>query len=293
MRIASAQIYDSLLAGIRKQMDVQAAGNEQIASGNRFLRPAQAGFDYKTSLDLRHARTAAQAGLDALAVAESRLGYSQSVLADINKLMLRAQTLATQQASGQIGATERQAAAAEAAALREQIFALANQNWQGQSLFGGTAVDRPAFVKDAAGNAVYNGSAADRIVAVDDNLQVVSNVRGDHPAFAAMFSALQSFESALRANNTPALQAAKDALTNAGNAMIDLTTEVGARLDAVRLYKSGWQDLKLNIEKQLNDHEGVDIPAVVSRLQQSGIALQAAYAQVAKLRQLSLVNFLR
>ncbi len=293
MRIASAQIYDSLLSGIRKQMEIQATGNEQIASGNRFQRPAQAGFDYKTSLDLRHARKAAQAGLDALAVAESRLGYSQAVLSDINKLMLRAQTLAAQQASGQIGATERQAAAAEVAQLREQIFSLVNQNWQGQSLFAGTAVDQPAFVKDAAGNAIYNGSAADRIVAVDDHLQIVSNVRGDHPAFAAMFNALQSFESALRANNVPALQTAKDALISAGNAMVDLTSEVGARLEAVRLYQTGWQDLKLTIEKQLNNHEGVDIPAVVSRLQQSSVALQAAYAQVAKLRQLSLVNFLR
>ncbi|MDX8402546.1 MAG: hypothetical protein R8K47_07940, partial [Mariprofundaceae bacterium] len=127
MRVTGSQIYDTLLAGIRRQMDVQARGNEQVASGNRFQRPAEAGFDYKTSLDLRHARQAARAGLDALGVAEARLGFSQSVLADMNDLMLRAQTLAVQQATGQIAATERQAAAAEAAALRDQLLSRANQ----------------------------------------------------------------------------------------------------------------------------------------------------------------------
>jgi len=293
MRITTSQLYDSLLKGIRQQQDIQNSGNAKIASGTRFQTPAQAGLDYKTSLDLRHAKLGIQGSLGAIDTVESRLGMSQTLLNDMANILKRAQTLATQQASAQVGATERQAAAQEVTHLMNQLLADANQQWQGQSLFAGTAVDKPAFITDALGNVTYNGSAQSRIVAVSDQQQVVSNIRGDAPGFAATFAAMQSFQTALQNNDTPALQTSLGDLVAAGNGMIDLTSDVGARISAIRISKTSYEDMSVTLDKRLNDHEGVDIPAIVAQLQQSSIALQAAYSQVAQLKSLSLINFLR
>jgi len=293
MRITTTQVYDNLLIGVNKQLAVQAKGMEQISSGTRFQRPADAGLDYKISLDLRHAQSGVMGSLDAVKTAESRLGASQTMLNSMQNIMHRAQSLAVQQSSGGLTAAERNSAALEVGHLLTQFANDANQTWQGQSLFAGTAVDKLAFTQDAAGNFNYTGSKQDRIVAVSDTLQVTSNIRGDAPAFSAAFTALKDFETALKSNNVAGVSTALGGLNSAGNGMVDLTSEVGGRLSALGVTRTSFEDMKFTLDQQVNTHEAVDVPAVVARLQQSSNALKASYSQIAQLKSLSLLNFLR
>jgi len=293
MRISTSMLYNNLLTGIRNQQTIQNDGNAKISSGTRFQTPAQSGLDYKVSLDIRHAQTAIQSSIDASKVVESRLNISQTMLNDMSNIFKRVEALAVQQASGQLSSAERQAALQEVNHLADQFLADANQQWQGQSLFAGTAVGKPPFTQDAAGNVTYTGSNQDRIVSISDNQLVASNIRGDDPAFTAAFSALQGFKTALANNDTAAIQTSLGALNSAGDGIINLTSDAGARLSAVRISRASFEDMKLNLDKQLSQHESVDIPAVVAQMQQSRIALQAAYQQIAQLKSLSLTNFLR
>ncbi len=293
MRVSTSMLYNSLLTGINQQQSLQNQGNAKIASGTRFQTPAQAGLDYKLSLDLRHSQLQTQSSIDAITTIESRLSMSQTMLNDMSNVMQRAQVLATQHASAQIGSAEHQAALAEVTHLANQLLTNSNQQWQGETLFAGTATDKPAFTDDGLGNITYTGSNQDRIVSVSANQQVVSNIRGDNPAFAAAMNALQGFKTALANSDVAAIQTSLGTLTAAGSAMIDLTADAGARLNAVQISKVSFQDMKLNLDQRLNTHEAVDIPAVVAELQQSSIALQAAYSQVSQIKSLSLVNFLR
>jgi flagellin-like hook-associated protein FlgL len=293
MRISTNIIYNNLLSGIRNQQTIQNDGNAKISSGTRFQTPAQSGLDYKISLDIRHAQVAVQSSIDASSTVDSRLSISQTMLNDMNNLLTKAQVLAVQQASGQLGATERQAALQEMNHLADQFLSDANKTWQGQSLFAGTAVDKNAFTDDGTGNITYTGSKQDRIVSISDNQQILSNVRGDNIAFSKAFSAMQSFKSALKNNDQTAIHNSIGALNSAGNSIIDLTTEVGSRLAALRISRSSFEDLKVNLDKRLAAHEGVDIPSVMAELQQSSIALKAAYSQIAQMKSLSLTNFLR
>jgi len=293
MRVTTTQMYDNLLTGVNKQLAIQAKGNEQISSGKRFQRPADAGLDYKMSLDLRHAQAGVTGSLDAVKTVESRLGSSQTMLNSMQNIMVRAQSLAVQQSSVSLGAAERSAAALEVDHLLTQFANDANQKWNGQSLFAGTAVDKTSFTRDAFGNYAYTGSNQDRIVAISDTLKVTSNIRGDNPSFAASFTALQDFKAALQANDQAAIQTALGSLSNAGNGMISLTSEVGGRLSALAVTRTSFEDMQFTLGKSLDAHEGVNIPAVVAQLQQSSIALQASYSQISKMKSLSLINFLR
>jgi len=293
MRISTSMLYNNLLSGIRNQQEIQSSGNAKISSGTRFQTPAQSGLDYKISLDIRHAQIATQSSIDANQTVESRLNISQTLLNDMGNILKRVQVLAVQQSSGQLSAAERQTALQEVNHLADQFLADANQKWQGQALFAGTAVDKSAFTKDAQGLPTYTGSTQDRIVSISDSQQVVSNLNGNDPAFSAAFSAMQGFKTALTNNDSTAISASLGALNSAGDGIINLTSDAGARLSAVRISRTSFEDMKLNLDKQLNQHEGVDIPAVVAAMQQSSIALQAAYNQIAQLKTLSLTNFLR
>jgi len=286
-------LYNSLLTGINQQQLIQDRGNAQISSGTRFQTPADSGLDYKVSLDLRHSQLNIKSSIDAIGTVEGRLDFSQSLLNDMSNMIKRAETLAVQQSSAQMGALERQASLQEMNHLASQFLANANQQYQGQALFGGTAVDTPAFTDDGAGNVSYTGSNQDRIVSVTATQQVVSNIRGDNAAFASAFTAMQGFKTALQNNDQTAVQASLGALITAGGAMIDLTADAGARLKAVQISKISFEDMKFNLDQRLGAHEGVDIPSVVAELQQSTIALQAAYSQIAQIKDLSLLNFIR
>jgi len=288
-------LYNNLLTGINNQQNVQDKANTKIASGKRFLTPAESGLDYKVSLDLRHSQTSVQSSIDAIGTVESRLNISQTLLNSMSTIIKRAEVLAVQQSSAQMSNAERQSALQEVKHLANQLLSDSNQQWQGQSLFAGTAVDQAAFVDDGTGTGtiIYNGSAQNSVVSVSSNQTVVSNIRGDKPAFNAAFTAMQGFQTALLNNDQAAIQTSLGALTAAGTGMIDLTADAGSRLKAIQISKTSFEDMKLNLDIRLNAHEGVDVPALVSEFQQSTIALKAAYSQISQIKSLSLVNFLR
>lgn len=293
MRVTTAQMYNTLLSGVKRQQDLQNQGNAQVSSGTRFQTPAQSGMDYKISLDLRHTQVTLQGDLNAVTTAESRLNSSMTMLNDMGNVLKRAQTIAVQLGTTGAGATERLSASQEATQLLNQLVSDANQKWQGQSLFAGTAVDKQAFVTDALGNTVYNGNAQDRSVITNNGVQIVSNVRGDDPAFASAITALEGLRTALQNNDTAGIQNAIGTLTAAGDAVVNLTSDVGARLNGVQLNKTAITDMQANLQQQLTTHEAADIPAVIAQIQQSNLALQASYNLVNQLKSLSLTNFLR
>jgi len=286
-------LYNSLLSGIRNQQTIQNDGNAKIASGTRFQTPAQSAQDYKISLDIRHAQTTSQSSIDASRTVESRLDISQTLLNNMGNLLKRAEVLAVQQSSGQLSASERQSALQEMTHLANQFLSDANQSWQGQALFAGTAVDKKAFTDDGLGNITYSGSNQDRIVSISDNQKVISNIRGDDPAFTAAFTAMQGFKTALKNNDQNAITTSLGALNSAGSGIIDLTSKAGSQLNAVQVSRTSFEDMKFTLDKRLNEHENVDIPSIVAEMQQSSIALRAAYSQIAQLKTLSLTNFLR
>jgi len=286
-------MYDTLLAGVRGQLESYAEGTEQVSSGRRFTRPGQDGLGYKTSLDIRHVQSGLKASLQAIDTAKLRLGASQSTLSQILPIIQRAQVLAVQQANASLSASDRQVAATEVAHLQEQLLALANETFEGAPLFSGTATDTAAISLDIAGNAQYQGNTQDRLVAITSTQTIVSNVRADHTAFTQAFSSVQAFKTALSVNDVNGIRTAIDSLNAAGDAMAELTAEVGGRLRSVNLREQTFLDMQMQMEMRLNTHEAVDIAEVATRLSQAQTALQASYAAIARLNSLSLVQFLR
>jgi len=294
MRISSQQMYADLLAGIRQQMTVQTEGQASIASGKRFLNPAKASLDYKVSMDIRHSLTGVQGSLKAIKTAQSRMQFSQSILTNMQNIFTRAQTLAIQLGSGNTNAGNRQAAAIEIGQLHDRLLNLANSRWQGQSVFSGTAINQDAFISDPVTGAVsYNGNNQDRVVAISSNQTITSNVRGDRAAFSNAFSSIEALQTALLANDEVGIRNTITSLNSAGDGMIDLNSEIGGRLHTLDLQFQSYEDIRAMLDQRLADHEAVDIPATVSRIQQASIALQAIYAEVAKLQNMSLINFLK
>jgi len=293
MRVTTQQMYDTLLSGVKNQIQIQAESSGQISSGRRFSRPSQDGLGYKTSIDIRHVQSGISSSLEAINTAKLRLGASQNALSQMLPVIQRAQALAIQQANVTLSSAERLAAAAEVSTLQTQLLALANESFEGSPLFAGTATGSTAISLDGSGNATYNGNTQDRVVAITSTQTISSNVRADHTAFTQIFSAIKDFKAALSSNNVSDIQNSITSLNSAGDAMTELTAEVGGKMHSAEIQQQTFLDMQVQMGTRLNKHEAVDIAEVAIRLAQSQTALKAAYSEISALNSLSLVNFLR
>jgi len=226
MRISNVQQYDNLLQGINKQLEITASRGEQIAADKRFIRPSQAGFEYKTSLDFRHAQSAVTGSLNTIDIANSRLSASETLLNDMKNILVRAQTLAVQANSAQMGVQERNSVSIETAHLLDQLFTDMNGEWQNQTLFGGTAVDRPPFsTAFVAGSAAFT-AGANTTVAVS----MTSNANGVNDTYTITLDAtgtqIDAVTDGLGVNQLAApvvLAAGANALSLTNGAILDAT----------------------------------------------------------------------
>jgi len=174
VRITTQQIFDNLLLGIRQQQKIQADGAAQVSSGHRFTRPSDDALGFKKSVDIRHVQAGIKSSLNGLSTATSRLGASSNALSQMLPLIQRAQVLAVQQSNATLGSSERQAAAAEVTTLQDQLLALANQKFEGESLYAGTATSTDAF------NTAFNAGLATYTQGVNTTISVTqtSNPNG-------------------------------------------------------------------------------------------------------------------
>jgi len=296
MRISSVQPYNNLLQGISQQQELRTKANANIAAGTRFQTPAQAGLDYKLSLDLRQMRTVESNALTAVGVAESQLGVTQTILMDMEKVLARAQVLAVQQASATTSSNERKIAGVEVQHLLDQLKIDANTKYAGAYIFSGTATDVAPWSIDATGTPKYSGSTTARTVRITETQSVVSSELTDPKsdlAFQNSFQAVIKLLNGLNNNTVANVQTALADLNAARNQIVSVDARAGAKFAALQSIKISHQDMKINLDKRINTHEAVDIPKLVMDIQMSDIALQASYKQISTMSSLSLVNFLR
>ncbi|HEY2120895.1 MAG TPA: hypothetical protein VGH37_17020 [Candidatus Acidoferrum sp.] len=104
---------------------------------------------------------------------------------------------------------DRQAIAGEVQGLLNQVVSLANTNYQGAFLFGGTKVTaQPFTLNPITNNVTYNGNSATTSVQLSTGDFITANVPGDQlfmNSTGSVMGALQDlYSSLISGNNIPA-----------------------------------------------------------------------------------------
>ena len=298
-RVSDAQSF-SLLVDRTGQLQVSLQTLEQeVSSGKRLFTPDDDPIGAATA-------TRAQSSLAALAQYDSSSNFGTDVLGAENKalgegeqILVRAEEIATQQASSLLSPGERAAAREEVHGLLEGLTALGNTELGGRRIFGGLALDGaapfasvPEDVSAYDPAKAYTGSAQEFSVKVGgaSSERVRITTRGD-AVFGSSLQALKDLWTALDTNGDTAGTLA--GLAAAGD---DLSTErasVGARQAELVGRTSQVKSLTVDQQKALSEAEDADLVAVIARLTQTQTALQAALTAGAAIARTSLVDLLR
>lgn len=264
----------------------------QVSAGKAFSKPSEDPAGTMDAMRVRadqrtnaqHARNAAD-GIGWLAVADGALQTSSA-------LLRRARDLTVEGANtGALGATSREALAAELDATAEALREQANAKYLGRSVFAGTSDAAAAF--DAAGvHQGVPGSSVQRRVADATTVRVDSDgaaVFGSGDG--SVFALLHQIASDLRAGND--VIGHLDALDARMTTVLSALTDVGARYARLETARDTIAGQKVSLASQLTGIEDVDLAEAVTELKLQEVAYAASLAATERVLQPSLLDFLR
>jgi flagellar hook-associated protein 3 FlgL len=293
------------LANAERIQQRLAEANRQVSSGKRVDQPSDAPDQIDTLLQLRADRqrnTQIRSNLT-LALTDTQ-SADQALTASI-KLLDRARALATQGASNVADATTRQALAAEAQSLLEQIVAYSQTAVQGRYVFSGDQDTTAAYQLDATSatgvQRLSSAPATRRIenpaggsfVAAKSAMEIFDNRKADDtPAADNVFAALTAVKNALLTGDPAAAAASVDAVKAAATHLNAVQTFYGSVLNRIQDASSFSDRYDTQLQAQIAQKEDADVAAAALEATQGSTQLQAAFQMRALLPRHSLFDFL-
>ena len=309
-RVTQHMLVGRELSSIGTASTRMAAAQEQMTTGRRINRPSDDPADTTVALKSRTGiaqneqyQRNAQDGIAWLTTVDTTIGSATNLLS-------RAYTLAVAGANtGATSSTSEGAIADEVDQIMQSVLGLANTNYLGRPIFGGTTAGVNAYEQvtaaDGSTSVQYVGDSGSVSRRVGDSAVVRVDQEGrsvfgatptDTPAGdgkSSVFDHLQSLSKALRSSDSDAIaQAIKDIsgdITRFSSARAD----EGARMKRLETATSVSQDTTLALQKVKSYAEDVDVAEATITMQSMTAAYQAALMAVGKSTQQSLLDFLR
>ena len=189
-------------------------------------------------------------------------------------------------------------------AMLDELTALLNLEQDGRYLFSGSRTDtRPVDqtglpagytipTSDGDSSGYYAGDTASLTVQADENFTVTYGITaGD-----------TGFEQAIRAmhmvvigppNDRATLDEALRVIDQAIDGVSDVRTRIGSSRAALENVNSRLDDFLLFAEQTISDLENTDITEVITNMNSDQVAVEASFAVISRLADLTLTRFLR
>lgn len=267
-----------LLAAIALNRQAQNTALQQLASGRDVNQlsdnPAAASEDV-----LNHVQsTQDDQLLQNLSSLTSQGSTIDSTLNSAVQAVTQAISLGVEGANGTLSNSDRQAIAQELTGIRDQVLALANQTYQGNYVFSGTATATQPFVLDASqpSGVRYNGNTNVNTIEISPGRTVSVNLPGSqifsNPS-GNVLGALNGLITALQNNSgIPAANA------NLSQAFSELTTQRVFYGNALNEFQSAQTFLssdKTQLAQQENSLVGADLASTITNFEQASVATNA------------------
>lgn len=290
-RVTHQTVQRSTLGNLQQNLSKMADLQAKMSSGKNINLPSDDPAGASDMLRLRGEQRAqtqfarnADDGNGWLTTVDSALTSSLSA-------MHRARDLVVQGGNGGLGATSREALAAEIDGLRAALLEQANTTYLGRSVFAGTSNAGVAFAGDYTFTGTP-GSSVERRVAENTTVRVDADgaaVYGEGPG--SVFALLETVSATLRSGGD--VTAHLGAIDSRFESMLTQVSGVGARQNRVQDAQSTLLETQQATKSQLSAIEDVDLAGIILELQMQEVAYQGALGAAGKVLQPTLMEFLR
>lgn len=308
MRVATANSFDTTVNNLARRQTDLIAQQERLSTGKRVLRASDDPMAATLAEAAQNRLSRVQGDLRAMENSRASLIQAESGLGESVDLIQKARELIIAAGNGAYGPTERQAIANELKGLREQMFAVANQqDSTGRTLYGGLGGSMTPFTDNLSGG-VFGGQRGQQAAG---NTSLPQSLDGH-----AIWMRIPSSDTTQPPGTTTTIfQVMKDtenALTTGADADRTATlsrtlAELDAGLDRVSLAR-GYAGEMLNRadslestlssrvvanEREKSQLEDLDMIEGISDFQNQQVGMEAALKSYAQIQRLSLFEYVR
>jgi flagellar hook-associated protein 3 FlgL len=284
-----------MLAGLALDRQQEDQAIQELSTGLKVNQPsdnpaAVAGFIVNNAQ--ASAVSTYQSNISTL---QGTLQVADSTLNSVVTALTKAISLGVEGANGPMNQTDRDAIAQQVDGIQQQILQYANQSYDGNYLFAGTAVKTQPFVADPSSpsGVTYVGNTGVNNVEIGEGQAVPANLPGSQlftAPGADVFQALTDLSSALQSGTN--ISAAVTEVQSAFNNVNTQRTFYGNTLDRLQTASSFLSEESIQLSKEENSLVGADMATAATQLTQAETALDATLAAGGKISQYSLLDFL-
>jgi len=290
VRIPTINLQRTSLEGIQSNLRAMDSAIRQLTSGNRVEVPSDDPAASRSIIRTNSVLEENQQYARNISRARSLNTLQESVLDQMDELLVRGRELAIGQAGSTATEQTRRAAASEVLGLVDSMKDLANTRLGNRYIFGGLTATTQPFGTDPD-RPLPDGETPIEIGpgrAVAPN-QSASRIFGDTGALAA----LEELAAGLLANDSTAIQQSSYDLRESQTELQVLVAETGNLTNRLEAAGSRLEILEANLMEYRSDLRDVNFEEVISELAARETAYQAALLATSRILSQNLTDFLR
>jgi flagellar hook-associated protein 3 FlgL len=293
MRITERSSARSTLAGLQANASRVAAVQQQLSSGRQITKPSDSPSGTATALQLRSELKRMDQYQGSATDAISWLTTVDTTLTSVTNQVQQVRSLVLQGLNtGSGDATSNEALAQQVDQARSSLLALSNASYLGRPVFGGTTAGSVAF-DSATGHYVGDSGTVSRTVQPNMTMDINPSGTATFGANGAnLFDVLTSISAKLRSDpSTLGGDLAKIDTLQLG--LSGQQALAGARSQQIQATQTAGVATTIQLKSQLSDLQDIDLANTIVDMTTAQTAYQAALATTAKIRQISLMDYLR
>ena len=307
MQMSTNLKFDRAIAQMGVTQDRLAKTQMQLTTAKKINKASDAPDQAVQVTRLKSAITRQENYVSTINQIKDKMSQQETTVDNASTILVRLKELTVQAANDSYGATDRKSIAIEVGQLRDQLLSLANtQDIDGNYIFSGTRVGKPAFDTDENGKLVYTGDQTVSVTGIADQTTVDTNRSGTHPfdkivrfgddrkpIAVGFFQVIDDLSAALMSNNGANIRRAVGEVETVQQGLSDSLASIGASVNKLDNQVSLAEENMLRMKSTLSQAEDTDFAETITKMNKDMLALEAAQSSFAKISQLNLFDYIR
>ncbi|MDS1029508.1 flagellar hook-associated protein FlgL [Bacillota bacterium LX-D] len=297
MRVTNRMLSTNLLSNLNRNLNIMSKTQNQMSTGKKVSRPSDDPVavtlimgNHSTISEQERCMKNMEDGIDWLDATDSALG-------DITSVIQRVSELAVAGASDTNSTSSKEAIAKEIGQLSDQLFQIANTNYAGRYIFGGTYTNQTPFVKDS-GEIEYQGNDESLNWEINTGITIAVNATGQDifqvdssTGKSKLFQLLADIKTTLETESGDAGDYLDDIQEQLDN-VLEQRAIVGAKGKRLEMAKEQMSEVNLNLTELNSKMEDIDIAEATMNYAMQEAVYKAALMTGTKILQPSLLDYL-
>jgi flagellar hook-associated protein 3 FlgL len=321
MRVTNNSLINKFSSSLNTSLTNLNKISEQVSTGMKFQKASEDTAAAIKAFKVRRSITRVQQYQENIKEAQGQLDQTESTLMGIKELVMQAKESLIQGSTGTMSEENKKTVADIFNSLKDQLFKLANTNYAGKFILGGTNTTQAPFtVSD--GKLFYNGQDLNSESITSDDIYIdvglglkvdgTGNVNTD-TAFSIstsgskvlgygidadglpnnLYNLFSDIAKSLEDNDMSKVEKQVNKLSEKADDILVQIANIGERCKFVDFLSERASTDELNLQIKQNDIEAIDRAAAITQYKSTEMTYLAALQMGSKIIESSLFDFLR